>query len=68
MQPILSKDSASREKYQIYLSISVAIPINNIYASEELNSDSTCSILEHMGNDNMQNHLLTMSGLKTQQI
>ena len=30
--------------------------INNIYASEELNSDSTCSILEHMGNDNMQKY------------
>ena len=30
--------------------------INNIYASEELNSESTCSILEHMGNDNMQKY------------
>jgi hypothetical protein len=29
VQPILSKDSASRENYQIYLSISEAMPIFN---------------------------------------
>lgn len=30
--------------------------LKNIYASEELNEDSTCSILEHMGNDGRQSY------------
>ena len=30
--------------------------INNIYASEELEANSTCSILEHMGNDGLQKY------------
>ena len=30
--------------------------INNIYASDELKPDSTCSILEHMGNDGIQKY------------
>ena len=30
--------------------------LKNIYASEELEEDSTCSILEHMGNDGKQTY------------
>ena len=30
--------------------------INNIYNDEELNENSTCSILEHMGNDGKQHY------------
>jgi len=30
--------------------------LKNIYASEELDEDSTCSILEHMGNDGKQTY------------
>ncbi|QUB63323.1 virulence protein RhuM/Fic/DOC family protein [Prevotella melaninogenica] len=30
--------------------------LKNIYASEELTEDSTCSILEHMGNDGRQSY------------
>ena len=30
--------------------------LNNIYNSGELNRDSTCSILEHMGNDGKQKY------------
>lgn len=30
--------------------------INNIYNDEELNENSTCSILEHMGNNNKQQY------------
>lgn len=32
--------------------------INNIYHEEKLDSDSTCSILEHMGNDDKQNIII----------
>ena len=30
--------------------------INNIYSSNELEANSTCSILEHMGNDGNQKY------------
>ena len=30
--------------------------LKNIYASEELTEESTCSILEHMGNDDRQSY------------
>ena len=30
--------------------------LKNIYASEELDENSTCSILEHMGNDGKQTY------------
>ena len=30
--------------------------INNIYKEEELERNSTCSILEHMGNNNLQKY------------
>ena len=30
--------------------------LKNIYASEELEEDSTCSILEHMGNEGKQSY------------
>ena len=30
--------------------------INNIYSSNELGANSTCSILEHMGNDGNQKY------------
>ena len=34
----------------------VTKPINNIYTCGELDESSTCSILEHMGNDGRQNY------------
>ena len=38
--------------------------LKNIYASQELDESSTCSILEHMGNSNVQ--ILHMCVLLTQ--
>jgi hypothetical protein len=36
--------------------MSVSKHLNNIYKTGELNENSTCSILEHMGNDSMQRY------------
>ena len=38
--------------------------LNNIYKTGELSMDSTCSILEHMGNDGKQKYTTTFSKLE----
>ena len=37
--------------------------LNNIYNSDELDRSSTCSILEHMGNDGKQKYITTYYNL-----